>query len=81
VVVATHTEDGQLLAGIAGTGFAVIKVDASFSPIAPGDLLIASPTPGHAMRALDPPAGTVIGKAIRPQSVGRGTIDVLLMPR
>jgi hypothetical protein len=33
------------------------------------------------MRALDPPAGTVIGKAIRPLSVGRGRIDVLLMPR
>jgi hypothetical protein len=81
VVVATHTEDGQLLAGIAGTGFAVIKVDASFTPVAPGDLLIAAPTPGHAMRALDPPAGTVIGKAIRPLSVGRGRIDVLLMPR
>jgi hypothetical protein len=56
------------------------KVDAQYAPIAVGDLLTTSPTPGHAMRAEDPVRafGTVLGKALRPLQVGQGMIPVLI---
>ena len=58
------------------------KVDASYGAIAPNDLLVASPTSGHAMRAgEDPGKGTVVGKALEPLEEGTGTIRVLAMPR
>ena len=58
------------------------KVDASYGAIQPNDLLVASPTSGHAMRAGDSPQqGTVIGKALEPLTVGTGTIRVLAMSR
>jgi hypothetical protein len=43
------------------------KVDASYSSIDVGDLLITSDTPGHAMKAADQSKalGAVIGKAFR----------------
>ena len=43
------------------------KVDTRYGPIRIGDLLIASLTPGHAMKASDPAQafGSVIGKALR----------------
>jgi hypothetical protein len=41
------------------------KVTAENGPIARGDLLVTSSTPGHAMKAgPNPPPGTVIGKAL-----------------
>jgi hypothetical protein len=47
-----------------------------------GDLLVASSTPGHAMRAPDSPrAGTVIGKSMESLARGRGTVEVLVMLR
>ena len=58
------------------------KVDASYGAIAPNDLLVASPTSGHAMRAGENPAnGTVVGKALEPLEAGTGTIRVLVMSR
>jgi hypothetical protein len=52
-------------------------VDATSTPIAPGDLLVASTLPGHAMRAPDRPApGTVFARALEPLSGGTGTILV-----
>jgi hypothetical protein len=58
------------------------KVDASFGAIAPNDLLVASPTAGHAMRAGENPAqGTVVGKALEPMEAGTGIIRVLVMSR
>jgi hypothetical protein len=58
------------------------KVDASYGAIQPNDLLVASPTSGHAMRAGDSPQmGTVIGKALEPLAAGTGTIRVLTMSR
>jgi len=58
--------------------YAQIKIDASYGAIQPGDLLVASPTLGHAMKAVDPRIGTVIGKALGTLSSGRGTIPVLV---
>ena len=57
-------------------------VDASYGAIAANDLLVASATPGHAMRAGENPhQGTVVGKALEPWEAGTGTIRVLAMSR
>ena len=65
---------------LALTGKVYCKVDAQYAPIALGDLLTTSPTPGHAMKATDPlkAFGAVIGKALRPLNVGTGLIPILI---
>lgn len=67
-------------AAIALVGKVYCKVDAAYGPVETGDLLTTSPTPGHAMKALDPTRafGTVIGKALRPHADGRGMIPILV---
>ncbi|MEO8154112.1 MAG: hypothetical protein ABI605_13660 [Rhizobacter sp.] len=56
------------------------KVDARQSPIEIGDLLTTSDLPGHAMKVLDSSQalGTLIGKALAPQSAGLGLIPILV---
>lgn len=56
------------------------KADASQGPIAVGDLLTTSATPGHAMKADDPArtSGAVIGKALRPLAAGVGLVPILV---
>ena len=56
------------------------RVDASDVPIAIGDLLTTSSTPGHAMKAVNPTQafGAVIGKALRPLAGGRGLVPILV---
>jgi hypothetical protein len=56
------------------------KVDAQYGSVDVGDLLTTSPTPGHAMRALDPlkAFGCVIGKALRPLESGQDLIPILV---
>jgi hypothetical protein len=65
---------------IALMGKVYCKVDASLAPIEVGDLLVTAPTPGHAMKAMDPSRafGAVVGKALRPLAAGRGLIAVLV---
>jgi hypothetical protein len=65
---------------IALVGKVVCKVDAQCAPIAVGDLLTTSPTPGHAMKATDPlqAFGAVIGKALKPLAGGVGAIPILV---
>jgi hypothetical protein len=65
---------------IALVGKTYCKVDAHFSPIEVGDLLMTSCTPGHAMKAIDPfrAFGAVIGKAFGPLPSGQGLIPVLV---
>ena len=63
------------------SGVAVCKVDAGYGSIRPGDLLTTSPTPGHAMRTLEPAPGTILGKALEPLDTGTGSIRVLVMLR
>ena len=54
--------------------------DATTAPIAAGDLLVASPLPGHAMRAPAVAApGTVVARALEPLSGGTGTILVRIV--
>jgi hypothetical protein len=74
--------EGQLKAALAESHFAVVKADASYGKIMPGDFLVSSETPGHAMRAPQiPAAGTVIGKALDSLETGTALIKVLVMPR
>lgn len=65
---------------IALMGKVYCKVDASFEAIEVGDLLTTSPTPGYAMKAVDPMKafGSVIGKALRPLASGEGLIPILI---
>jgi hypothetical protein len=71
---------------VAQSGRVKVKVDATFGPVAAGDLLVTSPTPGYAMRskpievgqAVIHRPGTLLGKALEPLSEGKGEILVLL---
>src|SRR5262245_54250206 len=79
-------EGGENKAKVAQSGRVKVKVDAQYGAIAPGDLLVSSPTPGHAMRSV-PMAlgetqihrpGTLIGKALEGLEAGEGEILVFL---
>ena len=65
---------------IALVGKVYCKVDATYGPIAVGDLLTTSPTPGHAMKAENPlrAFGAVLGKALRPLAEGQGLVPILI---
>ena len=65
---------------IALVGKVYCKVDASYGPIAVGDLLTSSPTIGCAMKATDPNSafGAVIGKALRALPSGQALIPILI---
>jgi hypothetical protein len=71
---------------VAQSGRVKVKVDASYGPVAAGDLLVTSPTPGYAMRSnpvdmggtMIHRPGTLLGKALEPLPNGQGEILVLL---
>jgi hypothetical protein len=79
-------EGGENKAKVAQSGRVKVKVDAQFGAIAPGDLLVSSPTPGHAMRSVPMVLGetqihrpgTLIGKALEGLDTGQGEILVFL---
>jgi hypothetical protein len=73
--------DGVFRAPVFGTGFAVVKVDAGYGAVLAGDLLTSSPTPGHAMVAINPVPGTIVGKALEPLDHGTGLIRILVNVR
>jgi hypothetical protein len=79
-IVLDRRPSGQARQAVALMGKVLSKVDAGYGAIEVGDLLTTSPTPGHAMKALDPTKafGAVIGKAMRPLANGQGTIPVLI---
>jgi hypothetical protein len=65
---------------LAVVGVVPVKASAENGAIQPGDLLVASNTPGHAMVAgADPPQGTVIGKALGRLEDGTGIVKILVM--
>jgi len=93
-VAGVVSKEPGLLLGVAGNGKYKIshsgrvrtKVDASFCAIEPGDLLVASPIPGVAMKSepvnitgveIHRP-GTILGKALESLDEGEGEILVLL---
>jgi hypothetical protein len=73
------TEDKVPLAVV---GVVPVKASAENGAIAPGDLLVASGMPGHAMRAGSrTPIGCLLGKALTGLSDGAGTVTILVMVR
>lgn len=67
---------------LAVVGIVPVKASTENGPIRPGDLLVASSTPGHAMHSgPNPPAGTIIGKALEGLEKGTGVIRMLVMLR
>ncbi len=78
--------DGSKDLPIAMNGQIFVRVSAEAGPVAPGDLLVASNTPGVAMRAADPGQafGAVIGKALGRfdgAAGGEGLVRMLVMVR
>ncbi len=79
-------EPGEDRVKVAHSGRVKVKVDATYGPIAAGDLLVTSFTPGRAMRStpvslgetLIHRPGTLLGKALEPLEEGQGEILVLL---
>jgi hypothetical protein len=73
-----ETQSHRLPIGLLGR--VSCKVDADYAPIAVGDLLTTSATPGHAMKANDPSQafGAVLGKAMAPLANGRGLLPILI---
>jgi hypothetical protein len=65
---------------LAIVGIVPCKVSAENGPILPGDLLVTSATPGHAMKGTERNRmlGAVVGKALEPLSAGKGVIQVLV---
>ncbi|MBU0495852.1 MAG: hypothetical protein KKA73_25070 [Chloroflexi bacterium] len=65
---------------VAIMGIVACKVSAENGAIQPGDLLVTSATPGHAMRADRTSAlpGTILGKALESLDAGTGIILVLV---
>jgi len=65
---------------LALTGIVPVKVTNESGPIRPGDLLVSSSTPGHAMRwsGPNPCSCALIGKALEPMTEETGVILVLL---
>jgi hypothetical protein len=79
-VIADRRDTGSDRLALALMGKAYCKVDATLSPVAVGDLLTTSATPGHAMKALDRSRalGAIIGKALRPLPAGRQLVPILI---
>lgn len=72
-------EDGPALALV---GRVPVKVTDQGGVVRPGDLLVSSSTPGHAMRApVQPLPGTVIGKSLGTHESGAGAVEILVMLR
>jgi hypothetical protein len=84
VLATTHSiDDASALAEeipLAIVGIVPCKVTAENGPIAPGDLLVSSSTPGHAMKGTNRirMLGAVVGKALEPLREGKGVIQVLV---
>jgi hypothetical protein len=79
----THKIDDHAGAGeipLAVVGIVPCKVSAENGAVQAGDLLVASSTPGHAMKGTDRSLmlGAVVGKALEPLQKGTGVIQVLV---
>ena len=76
---ASEDGDATAKAPLAILGVVPVKATAENGAIRPGNLLVTSSTPGHAMRAGDnPPQGTILGKALGELEEGSGVILVLV---
>ncbi len=69
-------QPGEYVSVVTLGAFKLIKIDADFGAIQPGDLLTPSPNAGYAMRAGEAAPGTIIGKALDGLETGQGVIAV-----
>jgi len=71
---------GRTRPAVAMIGKVECKVDAGYGAIRCGDLLVSSPTSGHAMRGGDSAStpGAVLGKALRGLDAGTGLVPILV---
>lgn len=69
---------GEYLTLVTLGAYKAIQVDAAYGAIQPGDLLVASPHAGYAMRADSLSSGTIVGKALGELQSGTGTIAVMV---
>jgi hypothetical protein len=82
VLMNKAADDDSASPALALVGRVPVKIVGEGGDIRPGDLLIASSTPGRAMRApAEVKPGTVIGKALQPFAGDAGTIQMLVMTR
>jgi len=79
-IVLDRRQGGVTRPAVAMVGKVECRVDAEHGPIRCGDLLVSSPTPGHAMAAKDRgrAMGAVLGKALRSMDQGQGLIPILV---
>ncbi len=79
-IVLDKRQSGPGRRPVALMGKVCCQVDASYAPVAAGDLLTTSPTIGFAMRASDRERafGAVVGKALEPLATGRGLVPILV---
>lgn len=80
--IASVSKGGYLSVVTLGS-FRMVKVDASFGAIHPGDLLTTSSNPGYAMKATDKIAaiGAIVGKALGNLESGTGTMPIMVTLR
>ncbi len=64
---------------VAVVGIVPVKVSAENGAIHRGDLLVTSSTPGYAMRGINPPAGTILGKALESLAASHSTGVILVL--
>jgi hypothetical protein len=60
-------------------GIVPCKSTTENGPIRRGDLLVTAATPGHAMRADEPPPGTILGKALEPLDAAHRSGVILVL--
>jgi hypothetical protein len=80
VILDRHDQGALCRRPVALMGKVYCKVDASYGPIAIGDLLTTSSTPGHAMRVTDRirATGSIVGKALMSLWEGQELVPILV---
>jgi hypothetical protein len=85
MVIGVATKDNSLCKEgkifVKTSEIAYVKVDANKEKIRRGDLIVTSDTAGYGMKGINPPQGTVIGKALEDLEGGFGKIKVLLLAK
>jgi hypothetical protein len=80
ILLDKRPDSPDLRIAVALAGKVCCKVDAQYGPVAVGDLLTTSPTPGHAMKATEPRRGfgSVVGKALQALDHDQGLIPIVV---
>jgi hypothetical protein len=79
-MILNNGDTDQARASLALIGKVYCKVDAQYGAVQTGDILTTSPTPGHAMKAMDrgKAFGAAIGKALCSLPYGQAMVPILI---